>query len=146
MFRSALAFGAVALSMLLLPAPPVAGQTAKLVWSDLGGSLGARQSEIRELRRSGRRVELRGTCHSACTMYLSLPNACVDPAADFGFHGPQGLLGPLPRDVFEHWSEVMSRDLRQPLRDWFMTKARHQRSGVLRVSGVQMIGMGYPRC
>ncbi len=59
-----------------------------IVTNDRGGLLGQRSAEIRALRSSGQRVELRGTCLSACTMYLGLANVCVSPSAPFGFHGP----------------------------------------------------------
>ncbi len=121
-------------------------EVVKIVMRDPGGSLSVRQKEIRSLRRSGRRVELRGMCFSACTMYLALENVCVSRDAVFGFHGPRGLFGSLDRDAFEHWSQVMARDLREPLRGWFMAKARHVRSGVMKVRGSTLIEMGYPRC
>lgn len=113
---------------------------------DMGGSLQARQTKIRKMRHQGQRVEIRGRCYSACTMYLGLQNVCVDPDAVLGFHGPRGALGALPQDAFEHWSRIMSRDLRKPLQSWFMMQARYVTRGVLFVSGSKLIEMGYARC
>lgn len=42
-----------------------------------------------ELARSGRPVEVRGYCRSACTIYITLPNACLGPGATVGFHAPR---------------------------------------------------------
>lgn len=42
-----------------------------------------------KLARSGRRVEVRGYCRSACTIYITLPNACLGPNATVGFHAPR---------------------------------------------------------
>jgi hypothetical protein len=40
----------------------------------------------------------------------------------------------------------MARNLRKPLKTWFMTQARHVKQGVLRISGAKLIKMGYARC
>lgn len=120
--------------------------TPIIVAYDMGGSLQARQDRLRKMRRNGQPVEIRGQCYSACTMYLGLRNVCVAPDALLGFHGPRGLTGRLATDVFDHWSQVMARDLRPPLHDWFMTRARYVTSGVVKVSGASLINMGYARC
>ena len=129
---------------------PVAAQSrtsvAKVVSFDMGGPIKSRRDEIRKLQRLGHRVEIRGQCFSACTMYLGLPNVCVYPDAVLGFHGPKAMAGTLPTDVFDHWSNVMARNLRKPLQTWFMQRARYVKSGVLRVSGATLINMGYARC
>ncbi|MBB3995694.1 hypothetical protein GGR95_003358 [Sulfitobacter undariae] len=117
-----------------------------IIKHDYGGSIGQRQHELRSLRRERKRVEIHGTCNSACTMYLGLPTVCVSPSASFGFHGPKGVNGPLPPDAFEHWSRVMSQGLPPSLERWFMQQARYVRSGFLRISGKQLINMGYARC
>ncbi len=117
-----------------------------IVSYDMGGSIGARQKKIRQLRLKRQRVEIRGRCYSACTMYLGLKNVCVSSDAVLGFHGPRGFTGRLPGDVFDHWSRVMVRNLREPLQVWFMQRARHVKSGVLFVSGTSLIQMGYARC
>jgi hypothetical protein len=140
---------AVSLAFALLPLP-LSAQAKSLspmvVSYDMGGSLQSRQTKIRIMRRQGQRVEIRGRCYSACTMYLGLPDVCVAPDAVLGFHGPQGMLGALPQDAFDHWSRVMARNLRKPLKTWFMTQARHVKQGVLRISGAKLIKMGYARC
>jgi len=134
--------------MALATVGPVAAQTggAKVVSSDRGGMLGQRASEIRQLLATGQRVELRGICLSACTMYLALPNACVDRAANFGFHGPTRNGQSLPQHEFEHWSGVMADTYREPLRSWYLTEARYRMSGYYQVSGSDLINMGYSQC
>ena len=117
-----------------------------IVTSDRGGYLAARSDEINRMRAIGQRVELRGTCLSACTMYLSLPNICVAPNAVFGFHGPSKSGTPLPQRDFDYWSGVMAANYSEPLRSWFMTEARYMINGYYQMSGAQLIAMGYPRC
>ena len=75
---------------------------------------------IRQLRSSGQRVEVRGTCLSACTMYLGLTNLCITPSAEFGFHGPTRNGRKLPAEEFDHWSLVMARDYTPQLQRWYM--------------------------
>ena len=53
---------------------------------------------------------------------------------------------PLPAAEFEHWSEVMARNYREPLRSWFMSEGRYIREGYFALSGAELIRMGYPRC
>lgn len=39
-------------------------------------------------------VRIVGQCYSACTIHITLDNACLDPDADIGFHGPG--IGAIP--------------------------------------------------
>ncbi|MFN4156235.1 MAG: hypothetical protein ACK4HF_16430 [Paracoccaceae bacterium] len=126
--------------------PLKAALPSLIVRHDMGGPLDRRQDEIRRLRRSGQPVELRGRCYSACTMYLGLPNVCVSPDAVFGFHGPQRLMARMPRDLFDHWSEVMAQNLRPPLKRWFMSQARFAGADVMTLPGTALIRMGYAPC
>lgn len=142
---------AVALSLLAMGISSGGGAWAQtggtmVISSDRGGKLGQRSEEVRYLRATGQRVELRGTCLSACTMYLSLPNVCVSPSARLGFHGPSRNGQRLTGQDFEHWSEVMARNYREPLRSWYLSEARYRTSGYFEISGAELISMGYPRC
>jgi len=127
---------------------PVVGQAqaVKVVTNDRGGLLGQRAEEIRTLERTRQRVELRGECLSACTMYLKLPNACVAPDAIFGFHGPSWYGQPLSADQFEAFSNLMARHYREPLRSWFMNTARYRTRSYYQITGRQLIEMGYTAC
>lgn len=118
----------------------------KVVHADPGGPLEQRHSEVRALQASGDRVELRGICNSACTMYLGLDNVCIDRGASFGFHGPSSYGRPLPASEFERWSQIMARNYREPLKSWFLDTARHDIAGHKRLSGGELIRMGYPEC
>lgn len=117
-----------------------------VVSHDRGGKLGQRSHQVRYLRATGQRVELRGVCLSACTMYLSLPNVCVSPSARLGFHGPTRNGQRLTGQDFQHWSEVMADNYREPLRSWYLANARYRTSGYLEIRGADLITMGYRRC
>lgn len=140
--------GGVLMVLACLSAAPqaVQAQGPLVITNDNGGLLRARRAEIRALQASGRRVELRGICYSACTMYLGAPGVCIDPRAELGFHGPSWFSTPLPQQDFDYWSHELAVHYREPLRSWFMTKARYTLSSYHRVSGAEMIRMGYPQC
>jgi hypothetical protein len=42
--------------------------------------------DVGRYRRSGELFRITGHCQSACTMFLALPNACVEPSARLLFH------------------------------------------------------------
>lgn len=59
-----------------------------IIRNDHGGNVAANIVKRQQLAASGRQVQLRGFCDSACTMFTTLPNACLAPNATFGFHAP----------------------------------------------------------
>lgn len=122
-------------------------QEVKVIGSDRGGLVGARAVEIAELNARGSRVELRGRiCYSSCTMYLGANDVCVQPDTIFGFHGPSRHGAVLDPPQFEHWSQVMAAHYRPPLHDWFLTTARYDIDRIFRISGAQLIALGYAAC
>lgn len=133
----------------LAPQPVQAAQKPRLVIThDLGGALEARMAELAALQRSGQPVEIRGQCSSSCTLYLGLPQTCVQRSATLGFHGPQsdiyGLA--LPPAEFEHWSNVMASHYPPMLRRWFMAEARNVTVGIYQISGSEAIRLGAREC
>ncbi len=118
-----------------------------IIQSDLGGSVGMRANQIIDIRSNGQRVEIVGhLCLSSCTMYLGAGNVCISPKTVFGFHGPSFFGTPLSKPRFDYWSDVISSFYTRPLRDWYMQTARHTKSGFLKISGAQLIKMGYSQC
>lgn len=68
------------------PAPPPGTID---VWDDSGGNVLQMVQRRNELARSGKQVRIRGYCRSACTMLITLPNACLGQHARVGFHAPR---------------------------------------------------------
>lgn len=132
------------------PAVPVQAQATSVavIRNDLGGSMEGRLQTIAQFRSTGTRVEIRGQCASACTMYLGLPNACVARSSRLGFHGPQSQYYgiSLPPDEFEYWSRVMADHYPGPIRNWFLSVARHTTMEVITLSGAEVIRMGARAC
>ena len=118
-----------------------------IVQDDRGGYVGQRAMEIATLNAQQTMVELRGRiCYSSCTMYLGANRLCISPATTFGFHGPSQNGRTLPTALFDHWSNVMAAHYNEPLRDWFMREGRYRISGYFKISGGQLIEMGYRPC
>lgn len=56
------------------------------IYNDGGGLVNAYQQAALSYKLQGRRVEIRGSCRSACLLALSVPNVCVSPAAQVKAH------------------------------------------------------------
>ena len=122
-------------------------QQSLIVGNDRGGRVGQRAQQIEALKRINQRVEIRGNiCYSSCTMYLGASNVCVSPTTTFGFHGPSRSGTPLPADQFERWSRLMASYYNAPLQQWFMQQGRYAINDVYRMSGRQLIALGYRTC
>ena len=116
--------------------------------NDMGGSVAQRIHNIENLRAVGTPVRILGTCVSACTLYLGLPNACVSPLASLGFHGPSTRLKglPLSHDAFERVSRQMAAYYPAQMRKWFMEEGRLRTESYFVISGAQAIAMGARAC
>lgn len=117
-----------------------------IVRNDPGGSVLKRFIQMSELRMSGTRVEIRGTCNSACTFYLGLKDTCLTPKATLGFHGLVKLGGGkyIPEDA-EKLTEIIAQNYNEPLRRWYLETARHSKE-LLRIKGAELIRLGYKQC
>lgn len=111
---------------------------------DRGGVIATREQQIEAF--GDRRIEIRGTCLSACTLQLGAKNVCVDPSARLGFHGPSASGTPLEPQEFERWSQRMAAYYREPLRSRFLDEWRHDISKAHYVSGAELISLGYEPC
>jgi hypothetical protein len=79
--------GLTAMLLTLISVAPASA--AVLISDDQGGQIGAYLAKYQALRASGDRVEIDGTCASACTMLLGViprDRICVTPRAVLAFH------------------------------------------------------------
>lgn len=60
-----------------------------VIANNKGGNVVRAIQYRQQLEMSGQPVEIRGYCRSACTIYITLPNACLAPDAVVGFHAPR---------------------------------------------------------
>lgn len=59
---------------------------AEVIRDDGGGNISRYIARRAELAKADE-VRIAGKCLSACTIFTTLPNACVTPRAQIGFHG-----------------------------------------------------------
>ncbi|MRX51983.1 hypothetical protein GI374_16485 [Paracoccus sp. S-4012] len=68
---------------------PTQGRQSAVIADDRGGNVMAMIQRRNQLERWGGPVEIRDYCGSACTLLITLPNACLAPDATVGFHAPR---------------------------------------------------------
>ncbi len=120
---------------------------AFVVRNDYGGRISARVAQIEALRQSGATVRIEGNvCLSSCTMFLGLQGTCVNPNTSFGFHGPSYYGVPLSQHDFDYWSRVIASYYPEPIKRWYMTRARQQISSYMTLSGAELIRLGVRQC
>jgi hypothetical protein len=92
---------AVALSGCVGSAMSTFAPASKTVRYDRGGEVITYALEVKKIEREGTPVRIAGSCESACTLYLGLPNdqVCITPAASFHFHKPYGASSGINRSA-----------------------------------------------
>ncbi|WP_245155702.1 hypothetical protein [Paracoccus ravus] len=99
------------LMSLALMAPPEAHARPSgkpiVIANDKGGNVLQMAQRRQQLERSGRPVEIRGYCRSACTMLITMPNACLGRGATVGFHAPRipntQIIPPIVDQLMAHY-------------------------------------------
>ncbi|AGT07637.1 hypothetical protein [Paracoccus aminophilus] len=71
------------------PLQPGASGEPVVILNNRGGNVVQTIQRRRQLEQSGVPVEVRGYCGSACTLFITMPNACLAPDATVGFHAPR---------------------------------------------------------
>lgn len=109
-----------ALLSLVVPEPcfdrrPAPTTAPYVIEDDGGGQLLSAEADRAALLAWGGAVEIRGDCASACAIFTTLPNACLDPASRIGFHSANINLGPVG-------NAQVARHLRGDIRALFEAK------------------------
>ena len=106
-------------------APPVeAAPRGKpiVIANNRGGNVIEMVQYRNKLAASGRPVEIRGYCGSACTILITMPNACLAPDGTVGFHAPRipntTIIPPLV-------DEIMARVYRNGILDRWNSTWKH---------------------
>jgi hypothetical protein len=112
---------------------------------DSGGQIGAYLAKYRALRASGERVEIVGTCASACTMVLGIVprnRICIAPGARLVFHSAWDAAG--DRAVTADGNRILWDSYPASVRQWIK---RHGglREELLTLSGRDLAAM-FPTC
>lgn len=86
-----------------------------LITAGTGGDVGGHLEFRAMLERDGNPVVIDGTCDSACTVFYSLPKACLTARARMGFHKASGL----GTDI---WERAIAQHYRAGVRDKYQSE------------------------
>lgn len=123
----------------LIAAAPLPGQAEIVqrgqfidVSNNRGGNVMQMVRTREQLARSGKTVRIRGYCRSACTILITMPNACLGPKARVGFHAPR-LPG--TQIIPPYVDQIMGSFYRGGIRDrWFGGWNRSHQMNVISAS------------
>lgn len=109
-----------------------------VVKDDPGGSLVARERFVEHVKKSGKPLEIHGTCVSACTLYLGMPEQiCIDRDAVFGFHSAAHAYF-IP-DASGDLTRYATRTYPKPIYDWFWANIGAHQLKVTKVPAKQLM-------
>jgi hypothetical protein len=102
-----------------------------------GGTFGDYDPIIAKYNSSGELFVIRGRCQSACTLFLTIRNACIAANARFGFHAGRGLAS----------TSRMLNSYNQKLRDHLVSVGAMGGEAYYYISGRDMVAkFGYRAC
>lgn len=118
----------IAIAMIVLSAQASAAET-KVITGDFGGNIRLYGKRIDRMSANGDRVEIRGFCISACTMYTGMKNVCVERGVSFKFHGP--ILGPFPTTgaLYRNGVREMARYMHPKISEWYLDQYLQNSNG-----------------
>jgi hypothetical protein len=98
---------------------------------------------IAQYNASGKRFRIDGHCQSACTMFLSIKNVCIEPDAELLFHAGNNRSGQIGAGATKHMLAAYKPALAKYLTDnHFMDTFEFHT-----ISGSELISRyGYPAC
>jgi hypothetical protein len=129
-----LGLGATALCLVAFAAPALAATSSPY---SKGGRTRDFAVDVERHRRSGELFRITGHCQSACTMFLALSNACVEPSARLLFHAGQTPEG--TRRMFDSYNAR--------LRSYLTANRIMESPSFHTISGREMINrFGYRAC
>jgi hypothetical protein len=135
---------AVLAAVLLMLGLAPATATVRIA-NDPGGQIGPYLAKYRALRASRERVEIDGTCASACTMLLGIiprNRICVTPRATLVFHSAWDMEG--DQAVTSDGNRILWSTYPESVRQWIK---RHGglHSQILTLRGPELTAM-FPSC
>jgi hypothetical protein len=136
---------ALILSYMTLAAAVAFSSSALAQGSSIPYSVGAKgpqkferfQQDRDAFAKTGQPFKIEGHCQSACTLFLKLKNACIEPNAELLFHAGGS----------EHSTQAMLNAYNSKLRSFLMANHYMDTPQFHTISGREMIEkFGYRRC
>jgi hypothetical protein len=115
------------------------------IHDDGGGQIGPYLAKYRALRASGERVEIDGTCASACTMLLGIVprnHICITPRAALIFHSAWDMQG--DQAVTSDGNRILWSTYPESVRRWIRSHGGLH-SQTITLSGPELAAM-FPAC
>ena len=103
----------------------------------MGGQFVRFDPVVAEYNRSGELFRIEGHCQSACTLFLSIRNACIAANARFGFHAGRSVMS----------TQRMLSSYKPALRSHLVAVGALQGQSYTFISGRDMVAkFGYRAC
>jgi hypothetical protein len=130
-----------ALAVILAAASPALAGTSR--GFENGGYFRRFDPVVAEYNQTGAPFRIVGLCQSACTLFLSIRNMCIEPQAVFGFHAGNDGKGNISLDATRHMQNAYNPKLRR-----FVIENGYMEDFTFHnISGRDMIEkFGYPAC
>jgi len=109
---------------------------------DGGGRVLDYLDQVSAANAGGYRVEIAGTCASACTMKLGARNACVYRSAELLFHAAHDDYG----RVNSLGTRILMRQYPAAIRSWVVRHNAVASTALTSMSGAQAIALGVQDC
>jgi hypothetical protein len=108
-----------------------------------GGRFSRFDPVVDQYNQSGERFRITGRCQSACTLFLSIRNVCIEPSAQLLFHAGSGSGGQTSSNSRSHMLSAYNEKLRTYLQEHHAMET----SEFFAISGRDMISkFGYRSC
>lgn len=124
--------------------PPVSGK----VYNDLGGVVWDRANIISAMNQTNSSLEIKGyACASACLMYLSLEDVCIDRGVMFYLHGLTNLTPLVPMDpaLLSQINDLYANHLPPGLKDLWQSTVKGHENSYLKIDGGSMVDRGWAK-
>ncbi|MDZ4093732.1 MAG: hypothetical protein U1D35_02335 [Paracoccaceae bacterium] len=109
-----------AMSLMLLP--DITPAQTVVIRNDVGGNVNEYRGRRAKLAQA-EAVRIEGRCFSACAIFTTLPNACVMPRAQIGFHGTLPKSG---IEAVDYWLDMRLGDyFRGEVKRRYIAQWRH---------------------
>ena len=145
MRRSPLVVGLVLCAIALSVASPVLAEGSSKGYG-VGGRFSRYFPVIRKYNKSGERFRIVGFCRSACTLFLSIKNVCIEGSAFLSFHaGPDAKTGRWVRDSSS--TRTMLKAYKPKLRKYLLDGHHVDSANYFTMKGATLIDtFGYKEC
>ena len=115
-----------------------------VIRNDGGGDVDEFYNQANKYTRTGQRVEIRGSCRSACTFALIVPNVCVAPGAVVKWHLAYETISKVRRyDISANMLSELPPRIKEVIRLENLTADYNPRATL---TYSQLIELGIPDC